>query len=57
VRGNPAGTLAEHLMLVRYALGQSESLEPMSSLSPALQPLGLARGKAGATYRTSSEAG
>jgi type I restriction enzyme R subunit len=32
VRGNPAGTLADIVMLVRYALGQSEALEPMSSL-------------------------
>ena len=32
VRGNPAGTLADIVMLVRYALGQSETLEPLPSL-------------------------
>ena len=31
VRGNAAGTLADIVMLVRYALGQSENLESLSS--------------------------
>jgi type I restriction enzyme R subunit len=32
VRGNPAGTLADIVMLVRYAIGNSESLEPLPSV-------------------------
>src|SRR6185312_584270 len=32
VRGNPAGTLADIVMLVRYAIGESESLEPLPSV-------------------------
>ena len=31
VRGNPAGTLADIVMLVRYATGRIETLEPLSS--------------------------
>jgi type I restriction enzyme R subunit len=51
VRGNPAGTLADIVMLVRYALGQSESLEPMSSLVAGRFNLWLGREeKAGRTY-------
>jgi type I restriction enzyme R subunit len=32
VRGNPAGTLADIVMLVRYAIGQSETLESLPSI-------------------------
>ncbi|MGH7076736.1 MAG: type I restriction-modification enzyme R subunit C-terminal domain-containing protein [Acetobacteraceae bacterium] len=32
VRGNPAGTLADIVMLVRYALGQIEVLEPLPAV-------------------------
>ena len=32
VRGNPAGTLADIVMLVRYAIGETEALEPLPSL-------------------------
>jgi type I restriction enzyme R subunit len=51
VRGNPAGTLADIVMLVRYAIGQSEALEPMSSLVAGRFNLWLGREeKAGRTY-------
>jgi type I restriction enzyme R subunit len=51
VRGNPAGTLADIVMLVRYALGQAETLEPMSSLTAGRFNLWLGREeKAGRTY-------
>jgi type I restriction enzyme R subunit len=51
VRGSPAGTLADIVMLVRYALGQSESLESMSSLVAGRFNLWLGREeKAGRTY-------
>jgi type I restriction enzyme, R subunit len=43
VRGNPAGTLADIVMLVRYALGQSDALEPMSSLTAGRFNLWLGR--------------
>ena len=32
VRGNPAGTLADIVMLVRYAIGEAEALEPLPAL-------------------------
>jgi type I restriction enzyme, R subunit len=32
VRGNPAGTLADIVMLVRYAIGETEALEPLPPL-------------------------
>jgi type I restriction enzyme R subunit len=32
VRGNPAGTLADIVMLVRYAIGEAETLEPLPAL-------------------------
>ena len=32
VRGNPAGTLADIVMLVRYAIGKAEALEPLPAL-------------------------
>ena len=51
VRGNPAGTLADIVMLVRYALGQSEALEPLPSLTAGRFNLWLGREeKAGRTY-------
>ena len=51
VRGNPAGTLADIVMLVRYALGQMESLEPLPSLVAGRFNLWLGREeKAGRTY-------
>ena len=33
VRGNPAGTLADIVMLVRYAVGEATTLEPLPSTS------------------------
>ena len=51
VRGNPAGTLADIVMLVRYALGQAEALEPLTSLVAGRFNLWLGREeKAGRTY-------
>ena len=51
VRGNPAGTLADIVMLVRYALGQSEVLEPLPSLVAGRFNLWLGREeKAGRAY-------
>jgi len=51
VRGNPAGTLADIVMLVRYAIGESESLEPLSSLVAGRFNLWLGREeKAGRSY-------
>lgn len=51
VRGNPAGTLADIVMLVRFALGQTEQLEPLSSLVAGRFNLWLGREeKAGRTY-------
>jgi type I restriction enzyme R subunit len=51
VRGNPAGTLADIVMLVRYALGQAETLEPLSSLTAGRFNLWLGREeKAGRNY-------
>jgi type I restriction enzyme R subunit len=51
VRGNPAGTLADIVMLVRYALGQAETLEPLSSLTAGRFNLWLGREeKAGRSY-------
>lgn len=51
VRGNPAGTLADIVMLVRYAMGEAESLEPLSSLVAGRFNLWLGREeKAGRTY-------
>ena len=32
VRGNPANTLADIVMLVRYAIGEAETLEPLPSI-------------------------
>lgn len=51
VRGNPAGTLADIVMLVRYALGQAEALEPLPSLVAGRFNLWLGREeKAGRSY-------
>jgi type I restriction enzyme, R subunit len=51
VRGNPAGTLADIVMLVRYAIGSSESLEPLPSVIAGRFNLWLGREeKAGRSY-------
>jgi type I restriction enzyme, R subunit len=51
VRGNPAGTLADIVMLVRYAIGDSESLEPLPSVIAGRFNLWLGREeKAGRAY-------
>ena len=51
MRGNAAGTLADIVMLVRYALGQSEALEPLPSLVAGRFNLWLGREeKAGRGY-------
>lgn len=51
VRGNPAGTLADIVMLVRYALGEAETLEPLPSLIAGRFNLWLGREeKAGRLY-------
>ncbi|WP_294539191.1 DEAD/DEAH box helicase family protein [uncultured Rhodoblastus sp.] len=57
VRGNPAGTLADIVMLVRYALGQTETLEPLSSLVAGRFNLWLGREeKAGRAYTDEQKA-
>jgi len=57
VRGNPAGTLADIVMLVRYALGQAETLEPLPSLVAGRFNLWLGREeKAGRTYSEEQKA-
>jgi hypothetical protein len=51
VRGNPAGTLADVVMLVRYAIGDCESLEPLPSVVAGRFNLWLGREeKAGRSY-------
>ncbi len=51
VRGNPAGTLADIVMLVRYAIGQADTLEPLPALIAGRFNLWLGREeKAGRTY-------
>jgi type I restriction enzyme, R subunit len=51
VRGNPAGTLADIVMLVRYAVGQSDMLEPLPSIVAGRFNLWLGREeKAGRAY-------
>lgn len=51
VRGNPAGTLADIVMLVRYAMGETPSLEPLSSIIAGRFNLWLGREeKAGRSY-------
>lgn len=57
VRGNPAGTLADIVMLVRYALGRTEALEPLPSLMAGRFNLWLGREeKAGRTYTEEQKA-
>jgi type I restriction enzyme R subunit len=57
VRGNPAGTLADIVMLVRYALHQSEALEPLPSVIAGRFNLWLGREeKAGRTYTDEQKA-
>jgi type I restriction enzyme R subunit len=51
VRGNPAGTLADIVVLVRYALGQADALELLPSLVAGRFNLWLGREeKAGRSY-------
>lgn len=51
VRGQPAGTLADIVMLVRYALGQNDVLEPLPALVAGRFNLWLGREeKAGRAY-------
>lgn len=51
VRGNPAGTLADIVMLVRYAIGEAESLESLPAVIAGRFNLWLGREeKAGRTY-------
>ncbi len=51
VRGNPAGTLADIVMLVRYTIGQIETLEPLPAVVAARFNLWLGREeKAGRSY-------
>lgn len=57
VRGNPANTLADIVMLVRYALGQTEALEPLPALVAGRFNLWLGREeKAGRTYSDEQKA-
>lgn len=57
VRGSPSGTLADIVMLVRYALGQNESLEPLPSLTAGRFNLWLGREeKAGRVYSQEQKA-
>lgn len=57
VRGNPAGTLADIVMLVRYALQQTEALEPLPSLVAGRFNLWLGREeKAGRSYTDEQKA-
>lgn len=51
VRGNPAGTLADIVMLVRHAIGEAETLEPLPALVAGRFNLWLGREeKAGRSY-------
>ena len=55
--GNPAGTLADIVMLVRYALGQAEQLEPLPSVIAGRFNLWLGREeKAGRGYSEEQKA-
>lgn len=57
VRGNPAGTLADIVMLVRYASGEAEMLEPLPSLVAGRFNLWLGREeKAGRKYTEDQKA-
>jgi type I restriction enzyme R subunit len=51
VRGNPSNTLADIVVLVRYALGQADTLEPLPSIVAGRFNLWLGREeKAGRAY-------
>jgi type I restriction enzyme R subunit len=57
VRGNPAGTLADIVMLVRYAIGETEALEPLPSVVAGRFNLWLGREeRAGRTYSDEQKA-
>jgi len=57
VRGNPAGTLADIVMLVRYAIGETEALEPLPSVIAGRFNLWLGREeKAGRSYTEEQKA-
>jgi type I restriction enzyme R subunit len=57
VRGNPAGTLADIVMLVRYAIGEAETLEPLPALVAGRFNLWLGREeKAGRVYSDEQKA-
>jgi type I restriction enzyme R subunit len=57
VRGNPAGTLADVVMLVRFALGEIETLEPLPSVVAGRFNLWLGREeKAGRVYTEEQKA-
>lgn len=57
VRGNPAGTLADVVMLVRYAIGEIETLEPLPSVVAGRFNLWLGREeKAGRVYTEEQKA-
>ena len=57
MRGNPAGTLADIVMLVRYAIGESDSLEPLPSVIAGRFNLWLGREeKAGRVYTEAQKA-
>ncbi len=56
VRGNPAGTLADIVMLVRYAIGEAQALEPLAPLMAGRFNLWLGReAKAGRSYTDKQE--
>jgi type I restriction enzyme R subunit len=57
VKGNPAGTLSDIVMLVRYAVGASNMLEPLSASIAGRFNLWLGREeKAGRVYREAQKA-
>ncbi len=57
VRGNPAGTLADVVMLVRFAIGEAEMLEPLPSVVAGRFNLWLGREeKAGRVYTEEQKA-
>lgn len=57
VRGNPAGTLADVVMLVRFAIGEAETLEPLPSVVAGRFNLWLGREeKAGRVYTEEQKA-
>lgn len=57
VSGNPAGTLADVVMLVRYAMGEAESLEPLPAVMAGRFNLWLGREeRAGRSYTDAQKA-